>query len=354
MLSLLHLRASELALCLLRCKLSGPRWLWEASQVARRGRRRCRADPLSLPPDTRPPSQCLGGHREQGGALRKAEGAKGTLRARTWSFLARRWRHPAAPGREAVPWTPWGAGAGAVELHLLRRVQALPLDGRGHWGGRWRARRRGRSLCGSGLAGCRGSDPLGCSGATTASAPFLAGALWRRARPSALKDSRRAPFKRQRERANHRAAGAPRPAEAGTGARSLAPGGCSSSCCCSGLNLPSRSRRRHHHRRRRRPVQLSSRAVARSTQPRGDVERPGMVSARLAAWSPSHLPPGSLRSSPPRAGRGRQPGGGEGIVPLSPGSLLSREGLFSLSFPLSLVSFPFPDHDSNTIEGNHI
>lgn len=98
--------------------------------------------------------------------------------------------------------------------HLLRWVQALPLDGRGHWGGRWRARRRGRSLCGAGLAGCRGSDPLGCSGAAAAAAapaPLFAPALWRRARPSALKDSHRAPFKRQRERANHRAAGAPRP-----------------------------------------------------------------------------------------------------------------------------------------------
>lgn len=112
--------------------------------------------------------------------------------------------------RGGRPWPPWVAGAG--EPHLLRRVQALPLDGRGHWGGGWRARRRGRSLCGAGLAGCRGSDPLGCSGAAAAApAPPLAPALRRRARPSALKDSHRAPFKRQRERANHRAAGARRP-----------------------------------------------------------------------------------------------------------------------------------------------
>lgn len=55
-------------------------------------------------------------------------------------------------------------------------------------------------------------------------------------------------------------------AEAGTRARSLARGGCSSSnsSCCSGLNLPSRSRRRH-------PVRLgSARALSPATRrPRG-------------------------------------------------------------------------------------
>lgn len=108
------------------------------------------------------------------------------------------------------------------------------------------------------------------------------------------------------------------------------PGGCSS-CCCSGLNLPSRSRRR-------RQVRLGLRAVAGSAPPAG------IVRARPAAPSPSHLRPGSQRAARRRGqgvgGWGR-PGGGEGTAPLSPGSLLSREGLFSLSFPLSLVSFPF-------------
>lgn len=172
---------------------------------ARRGARPtpspCRRAPSPSP-------SAPGATREEGGAPRKAKGAKGTLRARTWSLwpAARATLQP----RGGRPWSPWPAGAG--EPHLLRRVQALPLDGRGHWGGRWRARRRGRSLCGAGMAGCRGSDPLGCSGAAAAApAPPLAPALRRRARPSALKDSHRAPFKRQRERANHRAAGAPRP-----------------------------------------------------------------------------------------------------------------------------------------------
>lgn len=133
------------------------------------------------------------------------------MQARTWS--PSRAAGATRSLRGAWPRTPWVAGAGAP--HLLSRVQALPLDGRGHWGGRRRAGRRGRSLCDAGLTGCWGSDPLGCSGAAAAAAaapaPPLAPALRRRARPSALKDSHRAPFKRQRERANHRSAGARRP-----------------------------------------------------------------------------------------------------------------------------------------------
>lgn len=95
--------------------------------------------------------------------------------------------------------------------HLLRRIQALPLDGRGHWGARWGARRRGRCLGGAGLAGCRSSDrSLG-----VAPAPPLAPALGR------LKDSPRAPFKRQREGERERDRVTPR----SPGARSLPAGG---------------------------------------------------------------------------------------------------------------------------------
>lgn len=98
---------------------------------------------------------------------------------------------------------------------------------------------------------------------------------------------------------------------------------------CSGLNLPSRSRRRH-------PVQLGS-ARALSPAPR----RPrGWCAPAGPPLSPHTFGRVAARSWPLRAGRGR-PGGGEGTLPFSPGSLLSREGLFSLSFPLSLVSFPF-------------
>lgn len=80
-------------------------------------------NPLSLPLSISP--SIPGVTREQGGAQRKAERAKGTLRARTGFFwLAAR---ATLPPRGARPWTPWGAGSGAP--HLLRRVQALPLDG---------------------------------------------------------------------------------------------------------------------------------------------------------------------------------------------------------------------------------
>lgn len=236
-------------------------------------------------------------------------------------------RTPAAPrarcGRvpgvspSRLAWDPeWGAGTEAP--HLLRRVQAFPFDGRGHWGGGRRAGRRGRSLCGAWLASCLDSDPLRCSGAA-APAPPLARSLRRRARPSTLKDSHRTPFKRQRERANHPAARRAAAEAGGRGAARPPSGGCDS-CRCSGLNLPSRSRCRHHSRRRRRPV-----PIARSRR------------LRPAAPSPSHL----------RRGRGAE--GREGAAAWGrgadraalPDSLLSREGLFSLSFPLSLVSFPF-------------
>lgn len=67
--------------------------------------------------------------------------------------------------------------------------------------------------------------------------------------------------------------------------------------------------------------------------------------SRSRAVAGSARPPRTPRTfagvGAPRAERGRRPGGGERTARLSPGSLLSREGLFSLSFPLSLVSFPF-------------
>lgn len=67
--------------------------------------------------------------------------------------------------------------------------------------------------------------------------------------------------------------------------------------------------------------------------------------SRSRAVAGSARPPRAPRTfagvGAPRAERGRRPGGGERTARLSPGSLLSREGLFSLSFPLSLVSFPF-------------
>lgn len=170
-------------------------------------------------------------------------------------------------------------------------------------------RRRRRRSCAS-----------SCSGALAASSPLRAQGQ----SPRSLQTP-----KRESESPSCRRAAA----EAGTRARSLARGGCSSSsCCCSGLNLPSRSRRRH-------PVQLGSARLARCPRlraARGDGARP--------PGRPSPLAPSArvaARSSPQRARRGRRPGGGEGTLPLSPGSLLSREGLFSLSFPLSLVSFPF-------------
>lgn len=201
-----------------------------------------------------------------------------------WETEGSRARCGRAPGvsPSRLAWDPvWGAGTEAP--HLLRRVQALPFDGRGHWGGGRRAGRRGRSLCGAWLASCLDSDPLGCSGAA-APAPPLARSLRWRARPSTLKDSHRAPFKRQRERANHPAARRAAAKAGGRGAARPPSGGCDS-CRCSGLNLPSRSRCRHHSRRRRRPV-----PIARSSR------------LRPVAPSPSHLR------------RGRGAGGSEGAA----------------------------------------
>ena len=89
-----------------------------------------------------------------------------------------------------------------------------------------RRRRRRRSCASS------------CSGALAASSPLRAQGQ----SPRSLQTP-----KRESESPGCRRAAA----EEGTGARSLAPGGCS--CyCCSGLNLPSRSRRHRRRRRRRR------------------------------------------------------------------------------------------------------
>lgn len=209
-----------------------------------------------------------------------------------------------SPSRPA--WDPvWGAGTEAP--HLLRRVQALPFDGRGHWGGGRRAGRRGRSLCGAWLASCLDSDPLGCSGAA-APAPPLARSLRRRARPSTLKDSHRAPFKRQRERANHPAAPRATAEAGGRGAARPPSGGCDS-CRCSRLNLPSRSRCRHHSRRRR-PV-----PIARSRR------------LRPAAPNPSHLRRGrgaEGREGAAAWGRGADRAALPGLPPLSRRSIFAQ------------------------------
>lgn len=222
-------------------------------------------------------------------------------------------------------------GAGTEAPHLLRRVQALPFDGRGHWGGRRRAGWRGRSLCGACLAGCLDSDPLGCSGAA-APAPPLARSLRWRARPSTLKDSHRAPFKRQRERANQPAARRAVAELGGRGAARPPSGGCGS-CRYPGLNLPSRSRCRHHSRRRR-PV-----PIARSRR------------LRPAAPIPSHLRRG-------RGAEGREGGGGLGAGSGPRGSPRAPSSLAKVYFRSASLClwfhFLFPDHDSNTIEGNHI
>lgn len=170
-----------------------------------------------------------------------------------------------------------------------------------------------------------------CSGALAASSPLRAQGQ----SPRSLQTP-----KRESESPGCRRAAA----EEGTGARSLAPGGCS--CyCCSGLNLPSRSRRR----RRRRRVWLGSRAVAGSAPPSG------MVRARPAAPRPSHLQPGSRRAAR-RRGQGGGGGLGAGRGPrLSPPAPSSLGKVYFRSASLCLwFHFLFPDHDSNTIEGNHI
>lgn len=204
-----------------------------------------------------------------------------------------------------LAWDPvWGAGTEAP--HLLRRVQALPFDGRGHWGRGRRAGRRGRSLCGAWLASCLDSDPLGCSGAA-APAPPLARSLRRRARPSTLKDSHRAPFKRQRERANHPAARRAAAEAGGRGAARPPSGGCDS-CRCTGLNLPSRSRCRHRSRRRPVPIARSSRL-------------------RPAAPSPSHLRWGRGAGGSEGAaasGRGADRAALPGLPPLSRRSIFAQ------------------------------
>lgn len=208
----------------------------------------------------------------------------------------------------------------AGALPLWRGAGRLPGLGPPRVLARRSRRRRRRRSCAS-----------SCSGALAASSPLRAQGQ----SPRSLQTP-----KRESESPGCRRAAA----EAGTGARSLAPGGCSC-CCCSGLNLPSRSRRRH-------PVRLGSARLARCRRlraARGDGARPPgrteplAPSARVAA-----------RSSPPWAGRGRRPGGGEGTV-LSPQAPSSLGKVYFRSASLCLwFHFLFPDHDSNTIEGNHI
>lgn len=288
--------------------------------------------PLFLPPATQPLSQCPWSHPRGCGSPAHGRGNQGHAAG---AHLEPSSRPPAPPRR------PGSRGRGpsvAGASHLLRWVQALPLDGRGHWGGRWRARRRGRSLCGAGLAGCRGSDPLGCSGAAAAAAapaPLLAPALWRRARPSALKDSHRAPFKRQRERANHRAAGAPRPRR-GPG-RAAWPRAAAAATAAQDLTF-------HPG-----PAATAATAAA-AAAGSGSARALSPAPRRPRGWCAPARPPRAPRTfsrgcGAQLAAEGREGaaawGRGRDTAPLSPGSLLSWEGLFSLSFPLSLVSFPF-------------
>lgn len=182
-----------------------------------------------------------------------------------------------------------------------------------------------------------------CSGAAAAAAPAppLAPALWRRARPSALKDSHRAPFKRQRERANHPAAGAPRPRR-GPG-RAAWPRAAAAAAAAQDLTFhpgPAAATRSGSARLAR--CRRLRAARGDGARPPGSTE-PLAPSARVAA-----------RSSPPWAGRGRWPGGGEGTV-LSPPAPSSLGKVYFRSASLCLwFHFLFPDHDSNTIEGNHI
>lgn len=341
MLSLLHLRASELALCLLRCKLSGPRWLWEASQVARRGEQRCRTDPLSLHPAPFPVPQ---GSPRARGSPAQGRGSQGHAAGAHLELSRQPLAPPSCPrarGRGLRGWQ--GQGQWSYTYSDGSRLFLSMAEDIGEGGGVPGAGgapfvARGWPAAGARTpSGARAPPPLlrlfllGRSGGELAPPRSRTVA----ALPSNAKERERItglPARRGRPRRGPGRAAWPRAAAAAAAAQDLTfhPG----------------------------PAAATTAAAARSSSARALSPAPrspaGMESARLAAWSPSHLPPGSLRSSPPRAGRGRQPGGGEGIVPLSPGSLLSREGLFSLSFPLSLVSFPFPDHDSNTIEGNHI
>lgn len=274
-------------LCLLRCKLSGPRWLWEPSRVAGRGPQRRLADPLSLPPAAQGPFPVLPESPRARGSTAQGGKAKGKLRARTWSRIAGRRRHPTAPRHEAVD-TVGGRGATLTQTGpgsssrwprtLGREVAcqaagALPLWlGAGRLLGLGPPPVLGRRSCAS-----------SCSGALAVSSPLRAQGQSPR--------SLQTPKRESESPGCQRAA-----AEAGTRARSLAPGGCSS-CCCSGLNLPSRSRRR-------RPVRLSSRAIARSAPPAG------MVRVRPAARSPCTFRQGRGAQL---AAEGRVGGGGLGV-----------------------------------------
>jgi hypothetical protein len=328
---------------LLRCKLSGPRWVWGASQVTQRGphRRRANAGLCHPPPG---PCQCHQSHPRGRESPAPGKGAKGMLRARTWS--------PSPAARATLPLRALGCGhregcRGAALTQTgpgsssrwprtlgreaaCRAAGALPL---------WRGADRLRGLGPPRVLGRRRrrSCASSCSGAPAVSSPLRAQGQSPR--------SLQTPKRESESPGCGRAA-----AEAGAGARSLAPGGCCSCRCrCSGLNLPSRSRRANAAAAAAAAARSHSRAVAGTAPPAG------MVRARPAAPRPSHLRLGrgarlaaEGREGAAAWGRGRDRASLPGLPPLS-GRSIFRSASLCLWF-----HFLFPDHDSNTIEGNHI
>lgn len=219
-------------MCLLSCKLSGPRRLWGVFQVAQRGPQRRRVDPVSLPPAAHPLSRCPRSHPQaRGEPPRKAEGTKGTPRARTWSLRAGRRRHPAAPGREAedtvgrrgrsATLTQTGPSSSFRWPRTLGRevacqaAGALPL---------WRGTGRLPGLGPPRVLRRRRSCASSCSGALAASSPLRAQGQSPRSLQTPKRESE-SPGCRRAE------------AEAGTRARSLARGGCSSSWAAQDLTF---------------------------------------------------------------------------------------------------------------------
>lgn len=300
--------------------------------MAQRGPQRRRVDPVSLPPAARPLSRCPRSHPQARGSPAPSGGNQGHAAGahleppRRPPAPARR---PGARGRGrggsqggSATLTQTGPSSSSRWPRTLGRevacqaAGALPL-----WRGTGRPpglgpprvlRRRRRRSCAS-----------SCSGAPAASSPLRAQGQSPRSLQTPKRESE-SPGCRRAE------------AEAGTRARSLARGGCSGSYCCPGLNLPSRSRRRH-------PVRLGS-ARALSPAPR-----------RPRGWCAPAGPP----LSPRTFGRGAQGGGGgpgAGRGPrLSPPAPSSLGKVYFRSASLCLwFHFLFPDHDSNTIEGNHI
>lgn len=321
--------------CPLRCKLSGRRWLL--------GSLPGREERPPVPPSRPASSPAPPGSPRARGAPREAEGPRarpprpraprGPGAPRLPPGAPGRGQDAALPGARGAALTPTGPGSSSRWPRTSGREAACRAAGAPPWRLGAGRRRRGRGPRRR-VLGRRRSCAASGRGARAAGSPLRAQGR----SPRSLQS--------QRERASQRAAGAPRPAQRGPGRAAWPPtGGCSCRRRRSGLNLPSRSRRQRRPVRPAPPRRPREVRAARSPEPR----------------APS-LPPGA-RSSPPRAGgegeEGAAAGGGRRSRPspwappfFSPP--LSREGLFSLSFPLSLVSFPFPDHDSNTIEGNHI